>query len=48
MTARIVAGADIRDEIAAAVGNAGIRRLEAEGPDLEDIFLSYYHGEATT
>jgi len=48
MTARLVASADIRNEIADTVGSAGIRRLETEVPDLEDIFLSYYHEEATS
>jgi len=47
-SARLVAGADIRDEIAAAAGPAGIRRLEVEAPDLEDVFLSYYHEEAAS
>ena len=47
-SARLVAGADIRDEIAAVAGPAGIRRLEVEAPDLEDVFLSYYHEEAAS
>ncbi|MDD4254631.1 MAG: ABC transporter ATP-binding protein [Methanofollis sp.] len=45
--ARIVADADISDDIADAVTAAGIRRLETERPDIEDVFLSYYHEEAT-
>jgi ABC-2 type transport system ATP-binding protein len=46
--ARIVAETDICDDIAAAVGPAGIRRLERDEPDIEDVFLSYYHEEATS
>lgn len=46
--ARLVAGADIRDEIADAVAQAGIRRLEIEAPDLEDVLLSYYREEAAS
>lgn len=48
LAARFVASADISDEIAEAVDAAGIRRLEAERPDLEDVFLSYYHEGATS
>ncbi|WP_067053355.1 ABC transporter ATP-binding protein, partial [Methanofollis ethanolicus] len=46
--ARLVAETDISDDIAAAVGPAGIRRLERDEPDIEDVFLSYYHEEATS
>jgi ABC-2 type transport system ATP-binding protein len=46
--ARIVAETDICDAIADVVAAAGIRRLEAESPDIEDVFLSYYHEEATS
>jgi ABC-2 type transport system ATP-binding protein len=46
--ARIVAETDICDEIAEAIGPAGIRRLERDEPDIEDVFLSYYHEEATS
>ncbi|MBP2146704.1 ABC-2 type transport system ATP-binding protein [Methanofollis sp. W23] len=43
--ARIVATVDIRDELADTLAKAGvaIRSLEAEHPDIEDVFLSYYH-----
>jgi ABC-2 type transport system ATP-binding protein len=47
-TARIVAETDICDSIAEVVGPAGIRRLERDEPDIEDVFLSYYHEEATS
>jgi ABC-2 type transport system ATP-binding protein len=46
--ARIVAETDICDAIAEAAGPAGIRRLERDEPDIEDVFLSYYHEEATS
>ena len=46
--ARLVAETDICDAVAEAAGPSGIRRLERDEPDLEDVFLSYYHEEATS
>ncbi|TAJ45488.1 ABC transporter ATP-binding protein [Methanofollis fontis] len=48
--ARIVAQTDIRERIADRLlrANVPVRRIEAEQPDLEEVLLSYYGGEASS